>query len=114
MFVHHNLKLIGKFNPFIKNIFKSFQNKVKISQDNFSIINTPAYNKVTLTGLAENSIKDKTFIFGIINFNKKSGFFILCLSKFIYIVLFKIFSTSFIISIIISFILFIFININIF
>jgi len=64
MFAYHSLKFRGKLNPLVKNIFKSFQNKIKISQDNFKIINTPAYNKVTLTGLAENSIKDKTFIFG--------------------------------------------------
>lgn len=53
-----------RFSPLFKIIFRNFQNKVKISKENLTIINTPAYNKVTLTGLGENSIKDKTFYFG--------------------------------------------------
>jgi len=69
MFAYSHLNFI-KLNPFVKNMFRNFQNKVKISKENLTIINTPAYNKVTLTGLGENSIKDKTFYFGKLNSKK--------------------------------------------
>lgn len=59
-----NLKYKKQINPIVKNIFKNFQNKIRISKENLTIIKSPAYNKVTLTGLGENSIKNKTFYFG--------------------------------------------------
>ena len=63
--LHNSRRFItNKFNPFIKINLKNFQNKIRITKDNLKVLCFPSYNQVSLIGLGENSIKDKTFIFG--------------------------------------------------
>jgi len=65
MLFYTNLNKRRNINSLINLTLKSFQNKIKITKENLTIINSPAYSKVTLSGLGENTIKEKTFYFGI-------------------------------------------------
>jgi hypothetical protein len=70
MFVRSKLLFNAKFNPLFRNTsFFNFQNKIILSKENFSLLNTPSYNKVSLKSTPENPIKEKTFYFGIIKIN---------------------------------------------
>jgi hypothetical protein len=65
MFIYSNLKKGRNFNFLLNTQFKSFQNKIKITNENLKIVNSNAYRKVTLSGFSENTLKEKTFYFGI-------------------------------------------------
>lgn len=60
-------KFNNKFNNnlFLHTSFFNFQNKIILSKENFNIVNTPAYNKVSLKSTPDSPIKEKTFYFGI-------------------------------------------------
>jgi hypothetical protein len=65
MFLRSKLLIKAKINPiFYTTSFFNFQNKIILSKENFSLINTPAFNKVSLKSTPENPIKEKTFYFG--------------------------------------------------
>ena len=71
MFTRSNFLFKSKLNPLFRTSYFNFQNKIILSKENFFILNSPTFNKVTLKSTPENPIKEKTFYFGKLKkFNK--------------------------------------------